>query len=118
MHVWFRWVHGYCSCLNLQVLDTTIWSNNLLCYISGAKQGGNHFVGKVSSCEDGQLATYFANEIYHIAGLDYDSVVERPNILLIGVDDLRPERKSFGADYIYSPSIEQTTESGRVWRKS
>ena len=31
------------------------------------------------------------------------SGAERPNVLLICIDDLRPELKCFGADYIHSP---------------
>ena len=32
---------------------------------------------------------------------------QKPNVLLICVDDLRPELKSFGADYISSPNIDR-----------
>lgn len=38
---------------------------------------------------------------------------ERPNILLLCVDDLRPELKSFGVDYIHSPNIDRLAEEGR-----
>ncbi len=37
---------------------------------------------------------------------------QSPNILLICIDDLRPELKSFGADYISSPHIDKLAESG------
>ena len=40
---------------------------------------------------------------------------KRPNILLICVDDLRPELKSFGAEYIHSPNIDRLAESGRAF---
>ena len=40
---------------------------------------------------------------------------ERPNILLICVDDLRPELKSFGVDYIHSPNIDRLAKSGRAF---
>ena len=36
----------------------------------------------------------------------------KPNILLICIDDLRPELKSFGADYISSPNIDKLAETG------
>ncbi|MDF7800619.1 sulfatase [Pontiellaceae bacterium B1224] len=36
-----------------------------------------------------------------------------PNILLICIDDLRPELASFGADYIHSPNIDRLAEAGR-----
>ncbi len=40
---------------------------------------------------------------------------ERPNVLLICVDDLRPELHSFGAEYIHSPNIDQLAASGRAF---
>ncbi len=36
-----------------------------------------------------------------------------PNVLLICVDDLRPELKSFGVGYIHSPNIDKLAERGR-----
>ena len=44
-------------------------------------------------------------------------VVQKPNILLICVDDLRPELKSFGADYISSPNIDAFAEKGVKFQK-
>ena len=41
----------------------------------------------------------------------------RPNILLIAVDDLRPELASFGASYIHSPNIDRLVSSGRAFRR-
>lgn len=38
---------------------------------------------------------------------------ERPNVLLICVDDLRPELKSFGKEYIHSPHIDKLASEGR-----
>tara|TARA_R110002126_G_scaffold72364_1_gene180915 strand:- start:94821 stop:96248 length:1428 start_codon:yes stop_codon:yes gene_type:complete len=40
-----------------------------------------------------------------------------PNILLICIDDLRPELKSFGASYIVSPNIDQLAEKGISFEK-
>ena len=40
---------------------------------------------------------------------------ERPNVLLIAVDDLRPELASFGVDYIHSPHIDRLAQSGRIF---
>lgn len=40
----------------------------------------------------------------------------RPNILLIAVDDLRPELASFGVSYIRSPNIDRLASSGRIFR--
>jgi len=41
----------------------------------------------------------------------------RPNVLLICVDDLRPELGSYGVDYISSPNIDALAERGRVFRR-
>lgn len=41
----------------------------------------------------------------------------RPNILLICVDDLRPELKCFGVDYIHSPHIDGLAQRGRIFRR-
>ena len=37
---------------------------------------------------------------------------QRPNVLLICVDDLRPELRCFGVDYIESPHIDRLAEQG------
>lgn len=39
-----------------------------------------------------------------------------PNVLLICIDDLRPELRSFGVSYIESPNIDQLASTGRVFR--
>ncbi|MDQ8197891.1 sulfatase [Pelagicoccus enzymogenes] len=39
------------------------------------------------------------------------------NVLLICVDDLRPELKSFGVDYIHSPNIDRLANSGRAFHR-
>ena len=41
------------------------------------------------------------------------SASARPNVLLICIDDLRPELKSFGASYIQSPNIDRLAATGR-----
>ena len=40
---------------------------------------------------------------------------EKTNILLICVDDLRPELNCFGVDYIHSPNIDRLAASGRAF---
>jgi len=40
-----------------------------------------------------------------------------PNVLLICVDDLRPELKSFGVDYIQSPHIDKLASQGRPFNR-
>ena len=42
---------------------------------------------------------------------------KKPNILLICVDDLRPELKSFGADYISSPNIDALAANGVAFQQ-
>ena len=50
------------------------------------------------------------------AGLKNESAKQR-NVLLICVDDLRPELKCFGADYIHSPHIDALAETGTRFRR-
>lgn len=45
--------------------------------------------------------------MYFLCGCSAPSSENPPNILLICIDDLRPELKSFGVDYISSPNIDQ-----------
>jgi iduronate 2-sulfatase len=47
----------------------------------------------------------------------YESSVQNQikNILIIAVDDLRPELKSFGASHIHSPNIDGLAENSRVF---
>ena len=42
---------------------------------------------------------------------------EKPNVLLLCIDDLRPELKCFGKDYIHSPNIDALAARGRVFRR-
>jgi iduronate 2-sulfatase len=44
-------------------------------------------------------------------------VAEKPNILLICIDDLRPELKCFGVDYIHSPNIDALAAKGRTFSR-
>ena len=41
----------------------------------------------------------------------------KKNVLLICIDDLRPELKSFGADYIHSPHIDALAARGRAFTR-
>jgi len=41
----------------------------------------------------------------------------KPNVLFICVDDLRPELKSLGAEYIHSPAMDSLVESGRAFTR-
>ncbi|WP_299666192.1 sulfatase [uncultured Polaribacter sp.] len=42
---------------------------------------------------------------------------QKPNILLICVDDLRPELNSFGSNYIHSPNIDKLAKNGISFQK-
>ena len=42
---------------------------------------------------------------------------EKPNILLICVDDLRPEINCYGVDYIHSPNIDKLASEGRIFSR-
>ncbi len=42
---------------------------------------------------------------------------DRPNVLLLCIDDLRPELACFGVDYIQSPNIDQLASSGRAFHR-
>ena len=39
----------------------------------------------------------------------------KPNVLLLCIDDLRPELNCFGASYIHSPNIDKLAQSGRIF---
>lgn len=43
--------------------------------------------------------------------------VQKPNVLLLCIDDLRPELNSFGARYISSPNIDQLSKKGVSFQK-
>jgi iduronate 2-sulfatase len=41
----------------------------------------------------------------------------KPNVLLLCIDDLRPELACFGKDYIHSPNIDRLAASGRIFKR-
>ncbi len=43
------------------------------------------------------------------------AIKKQPNVLLICIDDLRPELRSFGAEYIHSPNIDALAATGRAF---
>jgi len=49
---------------------------------------------------------------FAITNCQKQQIVQKPNVLLICVDDLRPELKSFGAEYISSPNIDDLASKG------
>ena len=50
-------------------------------------------------------------------GSDFVKSASKKNVLLICIDDLRPELKSFGADYIHSPHIDALAARGRAFHR-
>ena len=53
---------------------------------------------------------YILLSLFAITNCKKEQINQKPNVLLICVDDLRPELKSFGADYISSPNINAFSE--------
>ena len=45
------------------------------------------------------------------------AVAQKSNVLLICIDDLRPELNCFGADYIHSPNIDRIAAQGRAFNQ-
>jgi iduronate 2-sulfatase len=60
---------------------------------------------------------YILLSLFVITNCQRAQVSEKPNVLLICVDDLRPELKSFGADYISSPNIDAFSEKSIRFQK-
>lgn len=46
-----------------------------------------------------------------------DETKSKPNVLLICIDDLRPELPSFGKEYIHAPQIEKLISEGRLFKR-
>ncbi|MEZ6046473.1 MAG: sulfatase [Planctomycetaceae bacterium] len=46
------------------------------------------------------------------------SAAEKPNILFIAVDDLRPELACYGAEQIHSPNIDRLADSGVLFERA
>ncbi len=44
--------------------------------------------------------------------------IKKPNVLLLYMDDLRPELKSYGATHIYSPNIDKLSKKGVQFDKA
>ncbi|MFT4589024.1 MAG: iduronate 2-sulfatase [Candidatus Binatia bacterium] len=59
------------------------------------------------------IATLFLTFIFCAVAV---AAKPRPNVLLICIDDLRPELACFGVDYIKSPHIDRLASGGRVFR--
>ena len=55
--------------------------------------------------------------IAFLAAFSVQTHAKQKNVLLILVDDLRPELASFGAEYIHSPNIDRLAEQGRPFHQ-
>ncbi len=66
-----------------------------------------------------QLLVVLATAFINIAkpGTSLADEPTRPNVLLICVDDLRPELNCFGKDYIHSPNIDALASHGRAFHR-
>jgi len=42
---------------------------------------------------------------------------KKPNVLLLCIDDLRPELKCFGKEYVHSPNIDRLAQAGRTFHR-
>jgi iduronate 2-sulfatase len=60
---------------------------------------------------------YILLTLFAITNCKKEQINQKPNVLLICVDDLRPELKSFGADYISSPNIDAFSEKSIRFQK-
>jgi Sulfatase len=60
------------------------------------------------------LLSFFA--CMTVAGLA--RAADRPNVLFIAVDDLRPELNCYGFDYIKSPNIDRIAKAGMVFDRA
>jgi len=60
---------------------------------------------------------YILLSLFAITNCKKEQINQKPNVLLICVDDLRPELKSFGADYISSPNIDAFSEKSIRFQK-
>lgn len=46
-----------------------------------------------------------------------DSLTKQPNVLLLCIDDLRPELGCYGQDHVVSPNIDRLARTGRLFRR-
>jgi len=68
-----------------------------------------------------QIIALLATMVFLASGLTINSaepIKQRPNVLFIAVDDLRPELGCYGKDYIKSPNIDRIAKSGMVFNRA
>lgn len=64
------------------------------------------------------LFACWLNACWPVAFCQAASSADRPNILFIAVDDLRPELGCYGKQHIHSPNIDQLAQSGVVFERA
>ena len=63
------------------------------------------------------LLRFLCVALFAVYSLGNLIAADKPNVLLICVDDLRPELKCFGKDYIRSPNIDALAANGRAFHR-
>ena len=62
------------------------------------------------------ISLLFLQGVIFISSCNYNNnSVEKPNILFIAVDDLRPELECYGVDYAITPNIDRLAENGIIF---
>ncbi|MDX1283372.1 MAG: sulfatase-like hydrolase/transferase, partial [Draconibacterium sp.] len=66
------------------------------------------------------LKGFFAISVFafFLSCTQKEKVVEKPNVLFIAVDDLRPEATIYGQNHMVTPNLERLAESGVVFNNS
>lgn len=72
---------------------------------------------KISSDRPVWLIAIFALAISSGTAVLAAGVNDRPNVLLLCIDDLRPELPCYGQDYIQSPNIDRLAATSRIFRR-
>jgi iduronate 2-sulfatase len=58
---------------------------------------------------------FFAVLVFVVALASWTSAADKPNVLLLCVDDLRPELACYGVSYIKSPNTDRLAAAGRMF---
>ncbi len=53
-----------------------------------------------------------------VAAISVSHAADRPNVLFIAVDDLRPEFGAYGADYVKSPNLDRIAKAGITFNRA
>jgi iduronate 2-sulfatase len=65
-----------------------------------------------------RLFLVLATSLLLLVSVDIEAfAAERPNVLLLCIDDLRPELGCFGKDYVSSPNIDRLARHGRAFHR-